>query len=245
MSRKHVGSFAVVGALAAGASGAVQTEFHSAAYVVDDAAYDQHYAGVLELPRFDTLGGTRELVSVEYLLDFNHEYIWNFNANPNDFNVYSFTTLRYDYQTTLNGAQFFPTPDHPGVPDIPVEVGTTWFSQVGPFAEPFGFPFGGIYGTFEAVTDAGYLAAMTGSGTMSILAEMNTYAPVIRDYDTYVQADPSWTDPAPDAVFSADTTTWDLTKVGMSLRVYYNYVPGPGTVLMVGGGLVAASRRRR
>lgn len=225
----------------------VGTEEVSGSFAVNGAEYDQHYSGLLSIPQFDPQGGTRELVGVEYLLDFNHEYIWNYNENPNDFNIYSFTTLSYSFQITLDSMQFFPTPNHPGHPDIPIDVETTWFSQVGANASGFGFPFGGVSGTFEEVTDPAYLATMTGTGSLDFLSEMWTIAPLIRDYDTYVATDPSWTDPEPEATFDPNTTTWDLTLVKTNLRVFYHYetVPAPGTLALLSVGALGAARRRR
>jgi hypothetical protein len=244
----YVAASIIAAALAQDSLAGIETEQHTVEHAEIGAVYDQNYSGIMQLPLFDTLGGMRELVSIDYQYSLATEYFWTFNANPTQSWAYSITTLTNQFQTTVNGLQFLPTPNHPGNPNIPVEAESHFPVQQDPGNPEFGFPFGGDLTLFGEETDAAFLTSLIGTGTIDVLSEFVALAPIVRDLDAFNLAYP---DSPPlgiveGALFDETISTFELTGLTARIQISYNYitVPEPSALSMLAIAGVIVVRRR-
>ncbi|MBN1514196.1 MAG: PEP-CTERM sorting domain-containing protein [Phycisphaerae bacterium] len=214
-------------------------ETHVFNFGFDAPAFDSTFEYNLDLPQFDTAGGTREIIGFRVDYSMYSDYTYTTNPNPTEQWHGCDLSWQQGWSTTLDGEQWFPLDQSSGRLDLTTGLG----SVVGPFfpgTDPFSVEGAGMEHS-EYHTDAELLARLTGDGIASIecthaLLALTVATPSARQWPAYVPQD--------QRIFDPELIDLTLDRIGMDVTVTYYWTPEPTSLALLGLGAVALLRRR-
>jgi len=204
----------------------------------EDAEPDSITTRGYQMPQFDTMGGTRELLGFRerYFMVLTGTRTVSDNTSPSS-GVQCQVRYGLEWWGEVDSAAYFP--HHSDFGGGPAQILGAYGAFVAPLTPGWGPDFfDREYEVERLITDPAALARFTGTGTVSILGVFRTLPLTAQPLNG-----------APDEyLFDPDLVTIDLDTASLEHTITYLYqaVPGPGSVgLLTCAGVCAARRRRR
>ena len=233
---------AVFGGLGVAASAHAQVFFetHSFNHHLDLPQPSTTYETTFALPRFDTMGGTRELLGFFEAYDMSIDGQGTMGPNNTADTLHGQLRWGVTWRGVIDGdgTPFFPAHDDFG--SNPLEIGGAAGGWLAPFEPEWPIGIGGGVSLERLVDDPSKLSALTGVGDLDLDSIVR-----ISDFMSEPITSPRLPDGAvydPNLV-SAEWTSFDLF---VDIRYVYQVVPAPGALgwFALAGLGVAHGRRR-
>lgn len=219
-------------------------EQYAFSHEVLNPGYDSTFETSWSLPKFDTLGDTRQLVAyrVDYLASFATSS--TFAPNPTEFSVGAKKTWTMAWEGVVGGETMFPEPGTPDLFPTPYALSTV----IDPFATgggPFAGPLSEIL-TPRVYDQPSQLSNVIGSGLIDITSRLSMSDVVTSEVLPEDVFPPPFGSGPPD-VYEPDSVshTVDLLSMQMTMTYYWEPVPEPATACLLGLGAVAVFGTRR
>ena len=228
---------AVLGMAILCTSPALATEILSEEHLFDSKVYSPRWDSVndytLDLPQFDTAGGTRTLIGYDVNCYLDALYTYSIAANPTADVVGCETHWDMTWHANLNGALWFPLDQPSG--NLTLGQGRGEIRAPYSAAEPPVQSFGGGVEITRSFDDPALLAQLTGTGTATLAC---TYTLSNRA----VFEPTRW--PGAPGVFNPNLIDLAMDELLARVTVTYYWTPEPNSLLLMGLGVLTFLHRR-